>query len=168
MELILIAAMAAHRVMGRKRTLPWHIPEDLAHFQKVTMGHCLIMGRRTWESIGASLPGRRILVLSATPGLQPGAGCSVHLNLDAALAACAGETKVFLAGGERVFREGMALAHTILLSVIDLEFEGDVYFPEIPMDQFRLTETRPLANNPPVRLETYRRIAESGRNGRDA
>ena len=164
MEVILIAAMAARRVMGRERTLPWHIPEDLAHFQKVTMGHCLIMGRRTWESIGAPLTGRRILVLSATPGYRPGVGCSVYPNLDAALAACAGETKVFLAGGERVFREGMALAHTILLSMIDLDVEGDVCFPEIPMDQFRLTETRTLATNPSVRLETYRRTTEFGRN----
>ncbi len=157
MELIIIAAMAAHRVMGRNNTLPWRIPEEMTHFRTVTMGHPVIMGRRTFQSIGAPLAGRRTLVLSADPGFHPQQGVQVFPSLTAALAVCAREEKVFLIGGEQSFREGMALADTILLSVIDLAVEGDAFFPEIPMDCFHLADCRQIAADPPIRLETYRR-----------
>lgn len=159
-ERLLIAAMAARRVMGRGHGLPWSLPGDMAHFRAVTTGHALIMGRRTYLSIGAPLPDRRTLVLSTDPDFHPAPGIGVFHSLPTALAACTGEAKVFLIGGARVFREGMALVDTILLSVIDLEVEGDVFFPEIPMDRFHLAETRRLALDPPVRLETYRRTPD--------
>lgn len=157
MELIIIAAMAAHRVMGHDNTLPWCIPEEMVHFRTVTMSHPVIMGRRTFQSIGAPLAGRRTIVLSTDPGFRPLQGVLVFPSLTAALAACTSEEKVFLIGGEQSFREGMSLADTILLSVIDLAVEGDAYFPEIPMDRFHLAERRQIAADPPVRLETYRR-----------
>ncbi len=157
MELIIIAAMAAGRVMGRDNALPWRIPEEMAHFRSVTMGHPVIMGRRTFQSIGAPLAGRRTLVLSADPEFRPQQYVQVFPSLTAALAESARENKVFLIGGEQSFREGMALADTILLSVIDLAVEGDAFFPEIPMDRFHLVDCRQIATDPPVRLETYRR-----------
>ena len=162
MELILIAAMTTHRVLGRDNILPWRIQEDMAHFRTATMGHAVIMGRKTWHSVGGPLVGRRTIVLSTTPGFQAHPDCEVYSSLNQALCACTGEAKVFLAGGEQIFREGLALADTILLSVIDLHIAGDVFFPAIPMDQFVLVATRQLALTPSVRLETYRRTAASG------
>ena len=160
MEVIIIAAMAAHRVIGRNNILPWRIPAEMAHFRAVTMGHPVIKGRRTFQSIGGPLAGRRSIVLSADPDFRPPQAVLVCPSLTAALALCAGEEKVFLIGGQQSFGEGMNIADTILLSVIDLEIEGDTYFPEISSDRFQLVASRQLAATPPVQLETYRRIAQ--------
>ena len=95
MELIIIAAMAANRVIGCNNTIPWQIPEDMAHFKATTMGHPLIMGRKTYESIGAPLPGRINIVVSANPRFRPHPECIVAASLFEAIRLCAGRGKGF-------------------------------------------------------------------------
>ena len=159
MELILIAAMANNRVIGRGNALPWHLPEDLAHFRAVTMGHAVIMGRRTHESIGRPLDGRLNIVLSRDPAYRPGPGCRQAGSLREALLLCAEFAQVFLIGGVQLFREGLALADTLILTRIDADIDGDVFFPDLDADAFRLVDSRPMPAALPMTIHTYQRIA---------
>ncbi|HXF44908.1 MAG TPA: dihydrofolate reductase [Burkholderiaceae bacterium] len=137
-RITVIAAVARNGVIGRDGKIPWHIPGDLPRFKRITMGHPVIMGRRTWESLGRPLPGRRNLVISRTPGYAA-AGAEVFGSLPQALAACAGAPEVFVIGGTEVYREALLLAHRLLLTEIDAEFEGDAHFP--PFDRAEWRET---------------------------
>ncbi|MCX8114748.1 MAG: type 3 dihydrofolate reductase [Burkholderiaceae bacterium] len=128
----LIAAVARNGVIGRNGAIPWRIPGDLARFKRITMGHPVIMGRRTWESLGRPLPGRRNIVISRTPGFAP-AGAEVVTSLGAALAACADASEVFVIGGTEAYREALPLADRLLLTEIDADIEGDAHFP--PFDR---------------------------------
>ena len=159
MELILIAAMANNRVIGRGNALPWHLPEDLAHFRAVTMGHAVIMGRRTHESIGRPLDGRLNIVLSRDPAYRPGPGCRQAGSLGEALLLCAEFAQVFLIGGVQLFREGLALADTLILTRIDADIDGDVFFPDLDADAFRLVDSQRVAAALPMTIHTYHRIA---------
>src|SRR5712691_1241333 len=98
----LVAAVAANGTIGAAGQLPWRLPEDLTHFKRVTMGHPVIMGRRTWESLGRSLPGRENIVVTGRPGYEA-PGAAVATSLEAALALCIGEPVVFVIGGTRLF-----------------------------------------------------------------
>jgi len=129
----LIAAMAENRVIGSKGAIPWYLPADLRHFRELTMGHPVIMGRKTFESIGGPLPGRRNLVLSRTPGLGA-EGVEVRGSLDEALAVCTGAEEVFVCGGGDVYREALPLADRIYLTIIHRKYDGDTRFPPIPAD----------------------------------
>src|SRR5881628_1838228 len=100
-KIYLVAAVAANGVIGRDGKLPWHLPEDLKHFKKLTLGHPIIMGRRTWESLGKALPGRENIVVTRTPGYEA-PGAAVATSLDAALALCVGEPAVFVIGGHQL------------------------------------------------------------------
>ena len=159
MELILIAAMANNRVIGHGNALPWHLPEDLAHFRAVTMGHAVIMGRRTHESIGRPLDGRLNIVLSRDPAYRPGPGCRQAGSLREALLLCAEFAQVFLIGGVQLFREGLALADTLILTRIDADIDGDVFFPDLDADAFRLVDSQRVAAALPMTIHTYHRIA---------
>lgn len=162
MELIVIAAMADNRVIGRGNVLPWHVPEDLAHFRAVTMGHPVIMGRRTHESVGRPLDGRLNIVLSRNPAYCPSPGCQSASSLAQALALCASVDKVFLIGGAELFREGLSLADTLILTRIHADFDGDVRFPDVDPEAFRLVESRPVAAALPMIIRTYHRVCPSG------
>ncbi|MFN3567082.1 MAG: dihydrofolate reductase [Burkholderiaceae bacterium] len=131
-RITLIAAVARNGVIGRDGAIPWRIPGDLARFKRITMGHPVIMGRRTWESLGRPLPGRRNIVISRTPGFAP-AGAEVFSGLAAALAACADASEVFVIGGTEAYREALPLADRLLLTEIDADIEGDAHFP--PFDR---------------------------------
>lgn len=157
MELIIIAAMAANRVIGCNNTLPWHIPEESAHFKKTTLGHTLIMGRKTYASIGGPLPGRRNIVVSANPDFRPLADCEVAVSLDRALDLCRGDDQIFVIGGEQLFRAALPLAQTLILTQIPGEFAGDTWFPDFSSLPFNLVERRQLAARPPLTVLTYRR-----------
>jgi dihydrofolate reductase len=135
MKIILIAAMAKNRVIGRGNAIPWHIPSELQRFKAMTMGHTLIMGRKTFESIGRPLPGRKTVVITRDPEYQA-PGCSVAQSLPAAIALCASEETLFIAGGGEIYREGLPLAASIYLTVLDREVEGDILFPEFDPRQF--------------------------------
>lgn len=131
MIVTIIAAMAENRVIGRNGLIPWDIPADRQHFRELTMGHPVIMGRRTFESIGRVLPGRRTIVITCQPGYRA-EGCQVVPDFASALKACAADDEVFVCGGEEVYRAALAVADRIQLTVIHRDFEGDARFPEIP------------------------------------
>ena len=135
-RLSLIVAMARNRVIGRDGKLPWHLPADLKRFRALTMGHHILMGRKTWESIGRPLPGRTSIVITRTPGYAaPGANV-VH-SLSEALESARGGSEVFVIGGAEVYRDALPLADRIYLTELQAEYEGDVLFPAFAAGQWR-------------------------------
>jgi dihydrofolate reductase len=137
-RICLIAALAANRVIGKNNALPWHLPADLKRFKALTMGHPVVMGRKTYESIGRPLPGRRNLVI--TRNLDYSApGCEVVHSLDAAIAACRGAQEIFIIGGAELFRESLPRAHCLEFTEIRAEIEGDVTFPEFSISEWHET-----------------------------
>lgn len=143
MHLTLIVAVAENGVIGREGQLPWHLSTDLRRFKRLTMGHPILMGRRTWESIGRPLPGRASIVISRQADYQPGFG-DVHLatNLDEALA-CARNLKcdsdeAFIIGGARIYEMSLPRADRLLVTRVHADVEGDVWFPQVDWDCWRL------------------------------
>lgn len=132
----IIVAMARNRVIGAGGKLPWHLPSDLKRFKALTMGHHIIMGRKTFESIGRILPGRTSVVISRNPGYQP-SGALVAGSLSAALTLAGSDSEVFVIGGEEIFREALPVANRIYATEIALGYEGDVYFPVIDRKQWQ-------------------------------
>ena len=126
----IIVAMARNRVIGRDGQLPWHIPEDLKRFKQLTMGHHIVMGRKTWDSLGRLLPGRRHVIVSRQPDYRvPGA--QIVRSLDTAIAACAGDEEIFIIGGGEIYRQALTLTDRIYLTQVALDAEGDTAFPEL-------------------------------------
>ena len=138
LRICIIAALAANRVIGKNNALPWRLPADLKHFRGLTMGHPVLMGRKTHESIGKALPGRRNLVISRDPSYSA-PGCEVLHSLDAAVAACSGAQEIFVIGGAQLYREALPRAQRLEFTEIHAEFEGDAVFPEFPMEAWRQT-----------------------------
>lgn len=138
-RIYLVAAVAANGVIGRDGRLPWHLPEDLRHFKRLTLGHPIIMGRRTWESLGGLLPGREHIVVTRTPGYEA-PGAAVANSFDAALVLCAAEPIVFVIGGRELFAEALPLAAGLVMTEIHRDYEGDAWFP--PYDRSRWRETQ--------------------------
>jgi dihydrofolate reductase len=136
-SLSLIAALARNRVIGRNNRLPWHLPADLRFFKQTTLGKPLLMGRRTWESIGRPLPGRRMIVLSSDPGyLAP--GCSVVHSMDAALGEAGAVAEVMVIGGALLYVQTLPLADRLYLTRVDADVPGNVWFPEWDTLDWRL------------------------------
>lgn len=133
MRVSIIAAVADNGVIGRAGGLPWRLPADLRAFKRLTMGHHVIMGRKTWASIGRPLPGRTMVVLTRDAGLVlPGAHV-VHALPDAlALARAAGDTEAFVIGGAEVYERALPLADRLYLTRVHAQVEGDVRFPALP------------------------------------
>jgi dihydrofolate reductase len=139
MRVSLIAAMANNRAIGLGNALPWRLPADQRYFKAKTMGHTLIMGRRTFESIGErALPGRKTIVVSGRPDYSR-PGVEVAKSLDEALALAEGD-EVFVAGGEGIFREALPRADRLYLTHIERDFPGDTFFPELDESAWRLVE----------------------------
>jgi dihydrofolate reductase len=137
MTISIIAAMGANRVIGYRNALPWHLPADLKHFKSITMGKPMIMGRKTWLSIGRPLPGRRSIVVTRDPMFRA-EGCEIAHALEAALKIAGPASEVVVIGGAQLFSESLPLADRLYLTVIDHMFQGDVYFP--PVDATRWKE----------------------------
>lgn len=135
----LVAAVAKNGVIGARGKLPWHLPEDLKHFKNLTLGHPIIMGRRTWDSLGKPLPGRENIVVSRKAGFEA-PGASVAASLEAALALCAGEPVAFVIGGAEIYAAALPLADGLVLTEIDRDYEGDVYFPGWDRAAWRATQ----------------------------
>lgn len=144
-SVILIAAMSENRVIGRKGKIPWDIPEDREFFKKSTMGHVIVLGRRSYEEIGHALPGREMIVVSRTLCQKKlSAEVTVLPSLEMALAYAEknfSKKKIFLCGGAGIYREGMEIATDIYLTKVKQEVEGDTYFPFIS-DAFTLKEEK--------------------------
>jgi dihydrofolate reductase len=157
MEIIIIAAMAQNRIIGRDNKLPWHIPEELRLFKKTTMGYPMIMGRKTFDSFPAPLPGRRHIILSRNPEYAPRGGESAP-SLDAALSLCGQSDKVFIIGGAQIFSQAIGVATTIILTLIDQEIVGDVSFPLFSEKEFYEAESTHYPSGPnPFKVITYHR-----------
>lgn len=138
-RIYLVAAVARNGVIGAKGKLPWHLPEDLRHFKKLTLGHPLIMGRRTWDSLPHALPGRENIVVTRSANRDiPGA--SVANSVAAAIALCTGEPIAFVIGGAGIFAETLPLADGLVLTEIERDYEGDVVFPEWDRGAWRETQ----------------------------
>lgn len=128
-RLTLIVARARNGVIGRNNELPWHLPEDLRHFRQQTTGHVVLMGRKTWESIGRPLPNRRMVVISRQQ-LDLPEGVALAGSLEEAISRHAADAKeLFVIGGAQIYAQAMPLADRIVLTEIDLEPEGDAFFP---------------------------------------
>ena len=128
--LTLIAAVARNRVIGRENRLPWHLPADLRHFRELTMGHAVIMGRKTWESLPDKfrpLPGRQNIVVTRNPDYAAPGAQIVH-SLDDALKTARG-SEAFVIGGAELYRSAMRLADRLQLTEIDADYAGDTWFP---------------------------------------
>ncbi|MDQ2070462.1 type 3 dihydrofolate reductase [Natronospira bacteriovora] len=135
MEIVLVAAMARHHVIGRDGGMPWHLPADLAHFKRVTLNHPVIMGRKTFESIGFALPKRRNIVVTRNPEAEfPGA--EVATSLEEALARVADSETVMVIGGGQLYREALPRATRLELTFIDAEIDGDTAFPAWSSEQW--------------------------------
>ena len=129
MKISLIVAMARNYAIGLNGQMPWHLPADLKHFRAITMGHPIIMGRKTFAAIGKPLPGRRNLVISHNPDFKA-EGAEVFNQIDSALAQCADLEQVFIIGGASLYEAMLARADFLYLTEIDKDFEGDTFFPE--------------------------------------
>ena len=137
--IVLIAAMARGRVIGRDNQLAWHLPEDMAHFRRSTHGHPVLMGRKTWESLPPRfrpLPGRRNVVLTRQMGFEAPGAEVVH-TLAEALARFTSADTVFVIGGAQIYAEALPFAHRLVLTELDLGVEGDAHFPAWPAADFQ-------------------------------
>jgi len=166
--LALIVAMAENRVIGSEGRLPWHLPQDLAHFKALTMGKPLIMGRKTWDSIGRPLPGRLNLVVSRAD-LQL-TGAEVCASLEAALSRADAWAKqhnadeIMLIGGGQLYRQALPLASRLYLTRVGLSPKGDAFFPELPQGQWQRMESSPKPADtifPAYTFEQWRRVGFS-------
>ncbi len=149
--------MARNRIIGRDNKLPWHIPEELRLFKKTTMGYPMIMGRKTFDSFPAPLPGRQHIILSRNPEYSPRGG-EYAPSLAAALNLCSQSEKVFIIGGAQIFTQAIAVATTITLTQIDRDVVGDVSFPEFSEEEFCKAESTHYPDGTePFTVVTYRR-----------
>ena len=134
MIISLIAALAADRVIGMENAMPWHLPADLAWFKRNTLNKPVIMGRKTFESIGRPLPGRHNIVLSSRPGSETGVTWAT--SLDEALAAAGNVEEVMIMGGGHIYTQFLPRADRLYLTHIDAEVEGDTHFPDYEPDDW--------------------------------
>ena len=139
MRISIIAAVADNNVIGKKNALPWYLPADLKHFKRITMGHHIIMGQKTHESIGKALPGRTNIILSFDENYRS-EGCIVVTSIEEALrvASARGEKEVFIIGGASIYRQFIEIADRLYITGIHHNFEGDVYFPEIDPKKWKV------------------------------
>lgn len=135
--LSLIVAHADNRVIGHNNQLPWHLPEDLKRFKKLTMGHHIIMGRKTYESLGRLLPGRTTVIVTRDPAYKVEGAKVVH-SIPEALAACAGDSEPFLIGGAELYLQGFAHVTRLYLTRVFAKVGGDAFFPELEMADWEL------------------------------
>lgn len=135
----LIVAMTENRVIGRDGDMPWHVSRDLRRFKRLTMGHHIVMGRKTYESIGKPLPGRTTVVLSRSASIDAE---DVHVvgSLQEALEVADADQEVFVTGGETVFDTALGLADRLYLTRLHVTLEGDTFFPEVDWSQWELVE----------------------------
>ena len=139
----LIAALAQNRVIGIENRLPWKLPEDLAHFKALTLGHPILMGRKTFESLGRPLPGRRNIVITRNSEYQS-PGCEVVVTIADAIALCADAEEVFFIGGAELYAQVIPLVARLYLTEVQIKSQGDAWFPEFDPTEF--TETSRVHN----------------------
>jgi dihydrofolate reductase len=150
MKLSLIVAMACNRAIGLNQQMPWHLSADLQNFKKITMGAPIVMGRKTFESIGKALPGRTNIIISRNDAYQPD-GCLVFNRLASALEyACRQHQEVFVIGGAELYRAALPLAETLYVTEINQAFQGDTFFPEFDRQDWLETQCQTIDDDPSV------------------
>ena len=153
--------MARNRVIGADGGIPWHLPEELKRFKSLTFGHHIIMGRKTWESIGRPLPGRTTVIVTRQRGYRvPGA--KVAHSLDEAIAACGADDEIFVIGGAELYAQALGRAGRLYLTTVDAEVEGDTRMPDFAAGDWREVAAQSFAadsrHSYPFRCVTYERI----------
>lgn len=161
MNLTLIAAMAQNRVIGNNNELIWHLPADLKRFKALTSGHHIIMGRKTFESVGRPLPNRINIIVSRQKDYKV-KGCLVVNSLEEAIEKASRDDQPFIVGGADIYKQSLQFANSIELTLIDSEYEGDSHFPEINPENWKLVseETYPSdeKNKHNMRFQKYEKI----------
>jgi len=158
MLISLIVAMASNRVIGHQGDIPWKIPGEQKMFKEITLGHVVIMGRKTYESLACPLPGRTNIVVTRQTDYQA-AGCIIVQNFDGAIESCpTNENEAFIIGGGQLYHEAISVADRIYLTVIPREIPGDTYFPEIPEADFKIKKTEFIDGLEPYHFYIYQRV----------
>lgn len=139
-RLSLIVAMGRNRVIGANGTIPWHLPSELQMFRRLTMGHHIVMGRRTWESINRLLPGRTTVIVTRQRDYQVPGAITAH-SFDEAIAACGNDEEIFVIGGAELYRSALPMAGRLYLTTVDAEPDGDTFMPAFDLAQWRETST---------------------------
>ncbi len=143
-EIIIISAISKNNVIGIKNKIPWYIKKDFEHFKELTLDNPIIMGRKTWESLPIKpLPKRRNIVLTRDVNLDL-PGVEVCDSFESALKLCEGEKKVFIIGGSNIYSQGLKYANVLELTRIDKEYEGDSFFPEINLEEWKIVSKKEL------------------------
>jgi dihydrofolate reductase len=145
MMVSIIAAMAKNRVIGNKNALPWHIPEDFKWFKQITMGKPIIMGKKTFESIGKPLPGRKNIILSRNKDFQA-TECMVFDDIKKVLNTFSAEREIVIIGGAQIYEYTFPLVRKMYLTIIEKNIIGDTYFPAYDLEQWKCISEDPLEN----------------------
>lgn len=153
-RLSIIVAMASNRTIGANNTLPWRCPEDLQHFKKLTMGHHMIMGRKTFDSIGKPLPGRTTVIVTRNKYLKID-GCTVAHSLEEAIAACANDSEIFIVGGAELYTQALPLADVLYITEIQQRVEGDAHFPPFDKSEWKEIAREKRSQSEPQPLEYH-------------
>jgi|ERR1700743_894017 len=153
----IVVAISENHVIGKDNKLLWYLPNDLKHFKDITTGHTVIMGRKTYESVGKPLPNRRNIVITRQNITIE--GCEVVNSIEAALALCSDEAEVFIVGGAEIYRQSLHLTDRIYLTIVHKQFDGDSYFPEIEANEWKETAREDyepdIKNNLPYSFITF-------------
>lgn len=134
MTISIVVAISENKAIGKNNQLLWYLPADLKHFKSITTGHSVIMGRKTYESIGKPLPNRRNIIVTRQDITI--AGCEVVKSIEGALALCAGEDEAFIVGGAEIYKQALHLTDRIYLTIVHQKFDADSFFPEINDDEW--------------------------------
>ncbi len=157
----LVVAMALNGVIGRENSLPWHLRSDLQRFKRLTMGHCLLMGRKTYESIGRPLPGRQTVVLTRSDFATNAPTVAIARQLDEVEDLVDRDRRVMVVGGAEVYRSALPRCNTLWLTRVLAEVQGDTYFPELEMSQWILDSSEHCEAGPrddwPTEFQTWKR-----------
>ncbi len=148
MKISLIAAMASNRVIGNNNVMPWHLSADLKKFKQITMGSPILMGRKTFESLGRPLPGRTNVILSRNPEYQQ-EGCLVLNDIETAIKkGCEIAGEIFVIGGADLYEAILPIADALYLTIINREFQGDTFFPDIDLNEWFEVERENIDDDP--------------------
>jgi len=138
MTISIIVAISENHAIGKNNQLLWHMPADLKHFKDITAGHSIIMGRKTFDSVGKPLPKRRNIVVTRQDITIP--GCEVVKSIDEGIALCEGEDEVFIGGGSEIYKQAMSKTNRIYLTIIHKTYDADTFFPEIDYSEWKETK----------------------------
>ena len=147
MKISLIAGIANNNVIGYNNKMPWLLPADLKYFKEVTTGHYIIMGRKNFESIGRALPNRTSVIITRNANYRAPEGCLIVNSLNDALRLAKNEDEVFIIGGGEIYKMAMPMADKLYITKIDLDCEGDVFFPDISTEHWKLVDQKDFEPN---------------------